>query len=191
MTWPMIVAKHVLVVTAAPQTLYCKQSRERDECPEYIYIEQPAPLTSRHLAPSPSTITAMMPSLSYHRLLTNARKLVPFLPPKPISLRMAKEQDASLLYSRLPPELRQMIWETYFRGHAVHVILHVSSKRLRGKECLTWETWDPDTNFKRGPHSVPCREAEIQCDHISLVLTCKNMYISCLICSLPPTNLSY
>ncbi|RYP54764.1 hypothetical protein DL768_000492 [Monosporascus sp. mg162] len=55
----------------------------------------------------------MSPSFSFHKLLTNARKLVPFLPPQPISPHTAKEQDAPLL-SQLPPELRQMIWKTYF-----------------------------------------------------------------------------
>ncbi|RYO85863.1 hypothetical protein DL762_005010 [Monosporascus cannonballus] len=91
----------------------------------------------------------MSPSLSFHKLLTKARKLVPFLPPEPISPHTAKEQDAPLL-SRLPPELRQMIWETYFRGHAVHI--HRSRKRLRARECLIW---DADDVFARGPHFDP------------------------------------
>ncbi|RYP82409.1 hypothetical protein DL769_001663 [Monosporascus sp. CRB-8-3] len=92
----------------------------------------------------------MSPSLSFHKLLTKARKLVPFLPPEPISPHTAKEQDAPLL-SRLPPELRQMIWETYFRGYAVHI--HRPRKRLRARECLIW---DADDVFARGPHFETC-----------------------------------
>jgi hemin uptake protein HemP len=49
------------------------------------------------------------------------------------TLLMAKEQDAPLL-SQLPAELRQMISETYFRGHAVH--LYIERKQLRANECL-------------------------------------------------------
>lgn len=122
-------------------------------------------------------------SLNFHRLLANARKLVPFLPPQPISPREAKEQDASLLYSQLPPELRRMIWDTYLRGHTVHI--HRSRERLRAKECLKW---DADDVVAPGPHYDVCGRANILCDHISLLLTCKKMYISCLICSRPSTN---
>ncbi|PON19214.1 hypothetical protein C2W62_03915 [Candidatus Entotheonella serta] len=128
-----------------------------------------------------------MSSISSYGLWLNARKLVPFLPPKPISPRRAKEQDASPLFRQLPPELRQMIWGTYFRGHAVHLFLpspqtrmrggkqllkFYSSKRLRGKECLTW---DPDFQHEWDLHRVLCckPETEIPCDHMSLVLACK------------------
>lgn len=125
----------------------------------------------------------MSPSLSFHNLITTARNLLPFIPPAPISSHRAKQQDASLLYSHLPPELRQMIWETYFRGHAVHI--HRSRQRLRARECLKW---DADDVLAQGPHFDVCTQANILCDHLSLILTCKKMYISCLMCSRPSTN---
>lgn len=141
------------------------------------------------MTPLPFITTTMSLSLSFYKLLTKARNLVPFLPPAPISPRMTKEQDASLLFSRLPPELRQMIWETYFRGHGQHgqhgVHIHRSRKRLRARECLEW---DADGVIARGRHFDVCTQAKIICNHISLLLACKKMYTPCLICSRPSTN---
>ncbi|KAL3952386.1 hypothetical protein ACCO45_012329, partial [Purpureocillium lilacinum] len=153
----------------------------------------PPPPAPRQTASSSSLTAANMSSISSYGVWLNARKLVPFLPPKPISPRRAKEQDASPLFRQLPPELRQMIWDTYFRGHAVHLFLpspqtrmrggkqllkFYSSKRLRGKECLTW---DPDFQHEWDLHRVLCckPETEIPCDYMSLVLACKKT------CSLP------
>ena len=115
--------------------------------------------------------TAMSSSFSFHKLRANARKLVPFLPPKPISPLTAKDQDA-LLISQLPLELRQLIWGTYFRGHAVHV--YPDSERIRGRECIKRKA-DDDS---RGPHFDVCGKANRRCNHISLLLTCKQMYLS-------------
>ena len=115
--------------------------------------------------------TAMSSSLSFHKLRANARRLVPFLPPKPISPLTAKDQDA-LLINRLPPELRQLIWGTYFRGHAVHI--YPNGERIRGRECIKGY---PD-NDSKDPHFDVCGKANSQCNHISLLLTCKQMYLS-------------
>lgn len=124
----------------------------------------------------------MAPSLDFQKLLTNARKLVPFLPPTPISPREAKDQDASLLCSHLPPELRQMIWDTYFRGHVVHI--YRSYKRLRGRECSK-----PDDGLTLGPHFGVCGlPANILFGHLWLLLTCKQMYVSCPLCSRASTD---
>ena len=122
-----------------------------------------------------------MPS-SLHNLFTNARKLVPFLPPKPISPHTAKDQQNALLVARLPTELRQMIWDTYFHGHAVHI--YAQREKLHARECLEWGMDDASL----GPHSGSCGRKKIRCDHISLLLTCKKMYISCPPCSRPSTN---
>jgi len=125
----------------------------------------------------------MSPSLDFHKLRTTARKFVPFLPPAPISPGGAKEQNASLLYSKLPPELRQIIWETYFHGHAVHI--YRTYKALRARECLK-----PDDGATLGPHfgQVCGLPKGISCDHLPLLLTCKRMYVSCPAFSYPPSN---
>lgn len=111
-----------------------------------------------------------MSSPSFDRLLTRARKLVPFLPPKPISPLGTKEQDSPLL-SRLPPELRWLIWDLYFRGYAVHP--YMEGNKLRAKECRTRLADAP-----RGPHYESCGNTPIQCDYVPLLLTCKKMYKS-------------
>lgn len=119
--------------------------------------------------PKSHNITTMSASLDMSEFLTKARRLIPFLPPLPLSPRGALEQDACLLYSRLPPELRMLIWEAYLGAHAVHVCRYSSLKKLRAKECLGWETDD------RGPHFSQCGRAKVQCNHIALLLTCKKM----------------
>lgn len=142
----------------------------------YIYIcRAAAPAPSKLLVPLPSSTIAMTPSLNYDNLIKNVRKLVPFLPPEPISPRNTKKQDTSPLYAKLPPELRQMIWITYFHGHAVHLVIR--GKKLCGKECLNWEG---DFSFRGHSHMGSCRKrgTQLQCGHISLALTCKKMYIS-------------
>ena len=127
----------------------------------------------------------MSPSLTFHELLAKARKLVPFLPPPPISPRRAKEQDASPLYSQLPPELRQMIWEICFCGHTVHI--SQSRKKLCAKGCIEL---DVNGAPARGFHNDCSRinQPSTPSDYISLLLTCKRMYISRLIYSPPTTN---
>lgn len=113
-----------------------------------------------------------MPS-SFKQFLTNARKSVSFLLPKPISHLATKEQDA-LLLSRLPPELRRMIWKTYIGTHAVHV--YPGGGTVRAEECLKL---DGDAEY--GAHFDLCSREKIRCDYVSLLLTCKKMYISCLV----------
>ena len=134
---------------------------------------QPAGTVS---CPSPSSTTAMSPSPSFHKLITVARKLA-FLPPKPISPRKIKEQDAPLC--RIPLELRQMLWEAYYGGRAVHIF--PGRKRDYSRECVKWDADDASP----GPHTGVCSRSRIWFDRISLLLTCKKMYISSLICSHP------
>ncbi|EEY15057.1 predicted protein [Verticillium alfalfae VaMs.102] len=111
----------------------------------------------------------------FQKLMTKARNFVPFLPPLPISPRFAKEQDASPLYSQLPVEVRQMIWQSVFgEHHAVHIYL--SRNRIRAKECTQVDledtsTWGP---HYRGACSQPGTRS--QCDHVSFLLTCKKIY---------------
>ncbi|MBE3049183.1 hypothetical protein IMZ48_43135, partial [Candidatus Bathyarchaeota archaeon] len=115
-----------------------------------------------------------------HKILANARKLVPFLPPKPISPLTAKDQDA-LLLSRLPLELRELIWERCFYGYAVHVV--PSRGKVHARVCREWD------DGLRGPHFDSCgHKKRIECDFISLLLTCKKMYVACPICSRPTAN---
>lgn len=142
-------------------------------------IEPTNTVPSRLRQPSPSTLKsiAMSPTSRRRKILTQVRRLIPFLSPAPISSHKAKQQDASPLYSRLPPELRQIIWEIYFRWHIVHI--SYSRGKLRAVECLERHT---DRIFVWGPHFGVCGPATPQCNHISLLLTCKKAYISRLIC---------
>ncbi|PNH39688.1 hypothetical protein VD0004_g7206 [Verticillium dahliae] len=81
---------------------------------------------------------------SFQKLMTKARHIVPFLHPLPISPRFAEEQEASPLYSQLPVEVRQMIWQSFFgENHAVHIYL--SRKRIRAKECTQVDLEDMST----------------------------------------------
>ncbi|KAH6690665.1 hypothetical protein F5X68DRAFT_260061 [Plectosphaerella plurivora] len=114
--------------------------------------------------------TGMFASFDISKILTKARRLVPFLPPQPISPHGALTQDTCLIYSRLPPELRLVIWESYIGAHAVHIYRRGTSKKLCAKECSGWDTDD------RGPHHNRCGSANVQCNHITLLLTCKRMY---------------
>ncbi|RYP63765.1 hypothetical protein DL771_009126 [Monosporascus sp. 5C6A] len=91
----------------------------------------------------------MSPSFSFHKLLTNARKLLPFLPPEPISPHMAKEQDAPLL-SQLPPELRQMIWKTYF-------------------ECIHTLYRETCFDFSHGPGCVTVMPERLPATHVARI----------------------
>ncbi|CRK12271.1 hypothetical protein BN1708_010414 [Verticillium longisporum] len=111
---------------------------------------------------------------SFQKLMTKARHIVPFLHPLPISPRFAEEQEASPLYSQLPVEVRQMIWQSFFgENHAVHIYL--SRKRIRAKECTQIDLEDMST---WGPHyRGVCSQlgTRSQCDHVSILLTCKKM----------------
>jgi hypothetical protein len=111
----------------------------------------------------------MPASLDISNLFTKARQLIPFLPPLPMSPRGALEQDACLLYSRLPLELRMLIWEAYLGSHTVHMCRYSPLNKLRAKECLGWEM------DNRGPHFERCGRAKVQCSHGTLLLTCKRM----------------
>ena len=80
-----------------------------------------------------------------------------------------------------------MIWERSFYGYAVHVC--VRGGKVRSTVCLGWDNGIRGPHFHVGPQSEPCgREKLIRCDYISLLLTCKKMYISRLICSRPSAN---
>lgn len=139
-------------------------------------MAQTAPVNPGTPNPPPSSTKAMSFSPNFHKLITKARRLA-FLPPKPISPRNIKEQDAPLC--QIPPDLRQMIWEAYYGGRAVH--LYGGFKRIRATECTRWDADDASP----GPHFGVCSKAGIRLDCISLLLTCKKMYISCLIYSHP------
>ena len=131
----------------------------------------------------PTNKATMSSSLRLHKFRTRARKWVPFLSPKPISPNFAEEQDAPLL--RLPAELREIIWETCFRGHLVHVVTG-GSPGVRSRECLGGAADDPWT----GPHYTTCGLKRLRCGHITLLLACKKMYASRLVCWCPFYSLS-
>ena len=75
-----------------------------------------------------------MPPVGLDSLLTKAHDLMSFLLPKPISPRGTKGQPIPLL-SRLPPELRWLIWDLYFRGYPVHPYVE-RKERLRAFESF-------------------------------------------------------
>ena len=111
-----------------------------------------------------------MPPLGVDKFLSKARNLVSFVPPKLISPLSTKDQ-ASPLLSRLPPELRWLIWDLYFRGYAVHPYVD-GKKRLRAFECAGRLTShdSPDSHYEL------CNHKPVPCDYIPLLLTCKKMY---------------
>jgi hypothetical protein len=57
----------------------------------------------------------------------------------------ASEQSESLLFTRLPPEIRDLIWTEVLGGHLLHLV-HVF-KRLRAVNCT--ETFGPDLETRR------------------------------------------
>lgn len=111
-----------------------------------------------------------MPPHDIDKFLRKARDLVSLARPKPISPLGTKDQDSPLL-SRLPPELRWMIWDLYFRGYAVYPYVD-GKERLRAFKCAARLTRpaSPDS------HDDSCYHKSFPCDYVPLLLTCKEMY---------------
>lgn len=125
----------------------------------------------------------MSPSFGLRSFIAQIRKIAR-VPPEPISAERTNDQSLSILFGRLPAEIRQMIWQAYFGAHAVHIFR--GQGRLQARECVKWPAGgDGETVFVPGPHFGQCTRPGTLCNKLSLLLTCKRMYI------IPPGSLIF
>src|SRR6266480_5275137 len=104
--------------------------------------------TQRATQVMPSSITSKLAELR-----TNARKLLPrLISNSPSPAKNCNGQAASPIFSILPAELRQLIWEATFQGRKVHV--QWDGRRFNGIRCKVSDIDD----FSLDNHEVCAKE---------------------------------
>lgn len=93
--------------------------------------------------------------------------------------RKSYDQTGGPLFSKLPAELRQLIWQACIGGQRIHYYLHVG--QLRSVNCLFQysDNFSIDSHedcWKHGQHdSNPAVQEERERRRLALLLTCRRM----------------
>lgn len=103
-------------------------------------------------------------------LLNHIARSLGFVDPEQITpSEQDHPQNAALIFNRLPPEVRNQIWNAYFHSIETNLV-HIGVRGNTSIECIT----DNRSIFSLEAHQV-CSNKKQKRDRLNLLRTCKRM----------------